>query len=222
MPVDRFPSLAALKKELGASAYNIRCLDRGANLTIVSAHGGYIEPGTSAIAREIAGRQWNLFDFQGLRADLASDMHVTATRFRDPELSRLLRKSRTCVSVHGMGNQGHTTIWLGGLNLELKALVLSELKNFGFEVEPDSPRYRGESPKNFVNLACRQGVQLELSYELLDELFCRKAFLPSGRRPPVTKRFWSLVGACRQAVNVYMQTPAACGPCSGSLDEPAA
>lgn len=209
MSKDIYPSLVSLKKHLRKNEdYRIRCRDRASIATIVAPHGGYIEPGTSALARAIAAADYSLFDFQGLRRQNSMDLHVTATRFRDPALTRLLKSSRVAVSVHGMGNQGHKDIWLGGRNTRLKSLVLNELLAAGFGVNPDSPQYRGESPNNVVNLASEEGVQLELTFELLAEMFTHSRFLKSNRLPGTTPRFAAFVKAIRASLDTYLRDSA--------------
>lgn len=213
MSKDKFPSLVSLKKHLRKDEdYRIRVADREADVTIIAPHGGFIEPGTSALARAIADGSYNLFDFQGLHRQNAMDLHVTATRFRDSQLTAMLKRSRVAVSIHGMGDQGHTDIWLGGRNKRLKELVLSQLLSAGFSVNPDSPQYRGESPQNVVNLANEEGVQLELTFELLAEMFQHSRFLKGGRRPRTTARFDALVTALRQALAAYIATETAADP----------
>ncbi len=201
---DRFPSLEALKQHFKPKDYRIRCLRRNSPVTVISAHGGYIEAGTSAIVNAIAGRNYNLFDFQCLSQANAKDMHVTSTRFRCPELDKLLSASTVAVSVHGMGHQGEPTIWLGGMNRQLKEITLKVLRAQGFDVNPDGPRYRGESPENIVNLPSQQGIQLEISNELMDTLFRGHAFLLDRRRLAPTKRFKALVRSMRLALRLYL------------------
>jgi phage replication-related protein YjqB (UPF0714/DUF867 family) len=203
MPADKFPSLAALKEQLGTDVFRKRVCDRRSDITIIAPHGGFIEAGTSAIAKAIAGRRYNLFDFQGLQRENPLDLHVTATNFRDRQLTGLLDKSIAAVSIHGMGEQHHKDIWLGGLNGKLKGLVLEKLRERRFDVNPDSPMYRGESPRNVVNLARNQGVQLELSNELLAELFVKTRFTTGGRCPKTTARFADLVAAVQEAIRLY-------------------
>ncbi|SRR5579885_1483890 len=199
---DKYQSVSALKRDLGPGAYRIRRLDRGSRITVIAPHGGFIDPGSSAVARAVAGREHNLFDFQGLREDLAADMHVTATRFRDPALTPLLAACEAAVSVHWMGNQGAAMIWLGGRNWRLKVLVLKELTAAGFTVNANGPRYRGESPLNVVNLPRQQGVQLEISEELMCRLFRGKPFHPR-LRARTTVQFTRLVKAVRTAIASY-------------------
>lgn len=204
MSADRYTSLAALKEQLGEDVFRIRVLDRRSNVTVIAPHGGYIEAGTSAIARAVAGPEYNLFDFQGLRRENPQELHVTATNFRHRRLAVMLDDSLTAVSIHGMGTQHHKDIWLGGLNKQLKQLVLEQLRAQGFAVNPDSPRYRGESPRNVVNLTKNAGVQLELSDELMTELFVGSRYTPSGRCPRTTAKFAALVKAIRDAIALYV------------------
>lgn len=204
------PDLDAIKRQFTENKdFRIKCTDRGSRATIVSPHGGFIEQGTSAIAAAIAAKSYNLFDFQALDSVLAQRLHVTSTKFRDPSLMRLLKVSEIAISIHGMGTRFEKTIWLGGLNGELKALVHRALESEGFTVNPNSPLYKGESRTNFVNLATKQGVQLELSNELLAELFDGPAFfVRQADGPKTTERFQALVRAIRKALRLYWQLPA--------------
>lgn len=204
---DVYPHLQALKDKLVEDRdYRIRCRDRGSVLTVVSPHGGFIEEGTSALARAIAGPNLNLFDFQGLRLERPAELHVTSTRFREPRLTKLLSASRAALSVHGMGNEDDMTLWLGGLNLSLKKRVERELEAAGFLVNSDSPRHRGESKSNFVNLVERKGVQLELPDNLIASMFVgERKFRVSGRCPKTTPRFDDFVKAIRRAVHEEMR-----------------
>ncbi len=200
---DVFPDVPALKLQLKDKRdYRIRARDRGAFATIVSPHGGYIEEGTSALARACAGPDFNFFDFQGLRTEEPQELHVTSTRFREPALMTMLAASEVAVSIHGMGEEDDMTIWLGGLNKELKESMLKALREQGFLVNPDSPRHRGESKLNFVNMAKQKGVQLELPNNLLKTMFVGpRRFAPSGRCIKTTPVFDKFVKAVRQVVH---------------------
>jgi phage replication-related protein YjqB (UPF0714/DUF867 family) len=209
---DKFPSVAALMERLGSQAYRIVYLDRrgrktggrsmripAAQITIIAPHGGFIEAGTSAIAAAVAGKGFNLFDFQGLQKERPEELHVTSTRFRHPVLSELLENSATAISIHGMGDQGHKTIWLGGLNRQLKEFALQNLRLAGFSVNPNSPRYRGVNPLNVVNTARGLGIQLELPNELLGDFFVGARFHPA-RPVRTTDRFTALVRSLQTSI----------------------
>lgn len=197
---DYFSDLDSLKAKLVKNRdYRIRWHNKRSAITIISPHGGYIEAGTSAIAKAIAGREYNFFDFQGLRQERVFELHVTATRFRDPVLTEMLEQGVIAVSIHSMGEEGDMTIWLGGLNLELKERIRLSLEAHGFLVNPDSPKYRGEHPKNVVNLPACKGVQVELPGKLIATMFRgNRLFSPKGRCSKTTEVFDRFVKAIRE------------------------
>ena len=204
-PKDFYPNLTALKRDLVKHRhYRIKVVDTGSDITVIAPHGGFIEPGSSYIARAVADKQLNLYDFQGLRRRKAIELHVTSTRFRDRRLNDLLVHTRIAVSIHSMGAVGPGEIWIGGLNLELKQRVCDQLTAAGFVVNGDSPRYRGVHPANIVNLPSERGVQIELSSDVISTMFAMEG-TPFGRRVrqlPTTARFDAFVGAVRSALGL--------------------
>jgi hypothetical protein len=90
--------------------------------------------------------------------------------------------------------------------------LASFLRERGFDVNPDSPKYRGISPRNVVNLPSGHGVQLEISTELASKLYTGKPFL---RRAAIntTPCFHQIVAAVRQALAAHLD-PA--GPAASS------
>jgi phage replication-related protein YjqB (UPF0714/DUF867 family) len=193
---DKYPNLEALKSELRQGTdYRIRVLDRNHPITIMSPHGGFIDLGTSAIAAAIAGRNMNLYDFQGLQALNGIDLHVTSTRFRDDKLTTMLERSMLGVGVHCMGRMETDAIWLGGLNQNLKALASKHLIARGFVVETSMPRYRGEHPKNICNLPKRHGIQLELPTTLVEKMFATPVLFRTGSRHPKTTSVLKLLAS---------------------------
>lgn len=203
---DKYLSLAALEEHAGRHTFRVKSLDRSSKATIVSPHGGFIEPGTSALSRAVAGHNFNLFDFQGVRRINASELHVTATRFRHQVLESLLAQSNVAISIHGMGETNEETVWVGGLNTSLKNMVCVSLQQNGFSVNPDSPKYRGESPRNLVNLTRDRGVQLELPLRLLNTMFVGEQFRLAGSLT-TTPRFLRFVRAVRRPVLQYISRP---------------
>jgi len=201
-PKDRFPSLPALMSELSENEdFVIRALSRRSKVTVISPHGGRIEPGTSHIAEAVAGRNFSLFDFQGLQVARPWELHVTSTRFRHPLLDELLSRSTDAVSIHGMGASDKWNIWIGGLNTPLKTRIATSLQEAGFSVITKAPRYKGEDPRNVVNLASNKGVQLELPSDLIEAMFVRGVtFSGPGIKPKTTKLFKRFVNAIRSAV----------------------
>lgn len=199
---DLFTSLPALMAKLSENKdFVIHSRNRGSKVTVISPHGGYIEPGTSAIAEAVAGRTFNFFDFQGLQVERPWELHVTSTRFRHPALMPLLSRSSHAISIHGMGDVDRWNIWAGGLNTSMKDSVVTSLRKAGFSVVTDTPKYRGEDPRNIVNLASEMGVQLELPSDLIDAMFAKGVTFPGpGVKPKTTKVFKRFVKAVRSAV----------------------
>ncbi len=191
--------LAALEED---KDFRIRCFDRKSDVTIISPHGGYIEAGTSHIATAIAGDEYNLFDFQGLQKRRPWELHVTSSRFRHPLLRKLLSRSVTAVSIHGMGTVDSWNIWLGGLNLSLKQRLEKSLTLAGFAVKTDLPKYKGTNPRNVVNLVPDKGVQLELPQDLIEAMFDSKSvFTPTGTRIVTNELFERFATAVRNTVS---------------------
>ena len=204
-PKDFYPNLSALKRDLVKNKhYRTKIVDQGTDITVIAPHGGFIEPGSSYIARAVAGSQLNLYDFQGLRRRRAQELHITSTRFRCRRLNDLLLRTRIALSIHSMGDEGPGEIWIGGLNLELKQRVCDQLSASGFVVNGDSPRYRGVHPANIVNLASEGGVQIELSGNVIAGMFAMEG-PPFGRRVtqlPTTEHFDAFVTAVRLALGL--------------------
>ncbi|MDZ4837422.1 MAG: poly-gamma-glutamate hydrolase family protein [Candidatus Melainabacteria bacterium] len=207
-PKDIFSSLPALMAKLSENEdYIIRSRNRGSKVTVVSPHGGYIEPGTSAIAEAVAGRTFNFFDFQGFQVERPWELHVTSTRFRHPALEQLLSQSSHAVSIHGMGEVDRWNIWIGGLNVSMKERMATSLQKAGFSVITDTPKYRGEDPRNIVNLVSKMGVQLELPSDLIDAMFVKGVTFPGlGVKPKTTRLFTRFVKAVRSAVLTEIRT----------------
>lgn len=201
-PKDRFASLPALMSEFTENTdFVIRARKRRSKVTVICPHGGYIEPGTSAIADAVAGRTFNFFDFQGLRVEKPWELHVTSTKFRHPQLDEMLSRSSHAISIHGMGKVDSWNIWLGGLNTSLKSRVAQELTKQGFAVLTEIPKYKGTDPRNVVNRVPSKGVQLELPSDLIDAMFVKgEAFSGLGSKPRTTKLFKRFVRAVRTAV----------------------
>ncbi len=207
-PQDRFMSLPALMSELSENKdYLIRFQKRGSKVTVMSPHGGFIEPGSSAIAEAIAGKTFNFFDFQGLQKVRPEELHVTSTRFRHPVLDEMLARSELALSVHGMGDIDTWTLWLGGLNLSMKQRVQAKLLEAGFSVNPTAPMYKGENPLNVVNLVPNKGVQLELPDDLIEALFAKGVAFPGpGIKPKTTRLFKRFIEAVRTAIFEELRT----------------
>jgi phage replication-related protein YjqB (UPF0714/DUF867 family) len=176
---DTYENYAALSatERLGTD-YEIRLENRGSRAAILAPHGGRIEPGTSEIARAIAGTQFNHYCFEGTRPPSTNGrLHITSAHFDEPSCLHLVSTSDIVITVHGCkdreGRQGKDPIvYLGGLDRALMATIESELQRSGFECGTHhDPELQGRHPNNICNRGSRKmGVQLEMSRTLRDSL----------------------------------------------------
>lgn len=143
------------------------CIDRKSSVLIIAPHGRSIEPHTEMIAEKIAGDDFNLYVFLGLRKKVSGRpwLHVTSTRFEDSDLIGLLKKSNIAVSIHGCGKKyQEQATFIGGGNTVLKDKIRSSLQSHGFEVCDAPPGIGAKDRNNFVNKCGGDGgVQLEIS-----------------------------------------------------------
>lgn len=119
--------------------YNISVSKRGSDVTVLSIHGGCIEPYTSEISQRLAEQHtWNRYDFKGhIEGTLTPDcyreeeqqkknfkiLHIKSTNFDDPEAISLVKKHPMSVSFHGYSKKRDSrpgyergTICVGGGN----------------------------------------------------------------------------------------------------------
>lgn len=148
--------------------YSREVYARGAAITVFAPHGGDIETATARVARHVAGRDFNLYIFNGWHGE-SGDLHVTSSRFDDPDALRLAAGSQLGLSIHAQADSG-TRVCVGGSNAAAAGLVTRRLLAAGFAAETPCLRLPGTSPKNLVNRPARGGVQLELTLRLLERL----------------------------------------------------
>lgn len=149
--------------------YRIVLVDRRAPITALAIHGGDIEPGTSEIARTLAGDDWNLYLFEGLLGISSRRLHITATHFDEPSALSLSKRSGWVVSVHRQRGPGSAAC-VGGSNASVRRTVAQNLSHRGFQAEEPCRRLAGSDPRNIANQAREGGVQLELSGALIRSL----------------------------------------------------
>lgn len=161
-----FTDLAAAYQE-GMDYRIIRMLRAGSNVGVVAPHGGSIEAHTSDIATTIAGAEFSLYLFEGIRrADNYAALHLTSQYFDEPNCLELLTNCEDVVSIHGCNITGEVVL-LGGLDNELAAQLGEEIAATGLECHLDSHAFSGTHPDNICNRGRRGvGVQLELSLAL--------------------------------------------------------
>jgi phage replication-related protein YjqB (UPF0714/DUF867 family) len=156
------------KAQVEGADFNV-CVQRRPEsaVAILAPHGGAIEAGTSEIARAIAGSEFNLYLFEGIRpSGNYAALHLTSHCFDEPRCLELLSSCDHVVTIHGC--RGTTPqAFLGGLDLGLKKLISDAIAAFGIESHLLGHPYHAVHPHNICNRGRRgAGVQIELTSAL--------------------------------------------------------
>ena len=172
--------------ELEGVHYRIRAVQRASRIVVLAPHGGRIEPGASEMAALVAADDFSLYCFEGLVS--RRRLHITSSRFDEPRGLALVEASDMPVAIHGRADGGDpSTIWMGGLHVDLRDRVGEALMRAGFGVSNDH-HMQGKHPNNICNRGrLRAGVQIELPRSLrnafLREAEARQAFTAAVRGP---------------------------------------
>ncbi len=134
------------------------------SVAILAPHGGAIERGTSQIAAAIAGEQFNLYLFEGMKPSQNYEtLHLTSHYFDEPSCLELISACSIVVTIHGC-NGKEENIFLGGRNINLKTDLAIEFRKRNIAVQTKGHRYTGNHLDNICNRGLtRQGVQIELT-----------------------------------------------------------
>lgn len=196
-----YPSLAAA--EIYGQAYDIRtATGRPLDWASIAIHGGGIEGGSGEVARAVADNLMSWYEFRGLLSSGNARLHITSTNFDEPIAQGIVGASGRTLSFHGFAGDGSALTAIGGLDLNLKAVVTARLTAAGFAVTTAPQEIGGNNPLNIVNEnRISAGVQIEMSAALRQSFFpgntTSRAVRDSGKRTP---QFWAYVAAIRAAV----------------------
>ncbi len=167
---DAYPDLSALRAaNTEGLDYSRELYNRGSKVAVFAIHGGDIEAATARVARRVAGKDFNLYIFNGWHGRDSGDLHVTAVNFDDPEAAGLAASSLLGISIHAQADRG-AWVCVGGSNAAAAELVARRLEAAGFQAETPCARLPGTSGRNIVNRPAAGGVQLELTLRLLSRL----------------------------------------------------
>ena len=197
--MDTYSTFESLQQsELEGTDFRIRWRMGNSGITILSIHGGEIEPGTTRIANAIAGWEHSFYSFEGTKRARNRALHITSTRFDEPIAMRIVCQSEIIISIHGSA-QTEPEVQLGGLDVELRQRILEKLTAGNLPViECANLRFGGMDQKNICNLCGRgMGVQMEISRGLRAMMF--RDLTPEGRRHP-TQTFTRFTEAVRHAI----------------------
>jgi phage replication-related protein YjqB (UPF0714/DUF867 family) len=170
-----FKTLAA--NETLNQDFRIQIQDLGSNITIAAPHGGLIEPGTSLIAKLIAGNTFNYYCFEGIKEKNNQDLHITSHRFDEPTASDLISSSDIIIAIHACTDK-EQIIYFGGRFKELASHIQNSIEKFNIRISKEKNRFPGTHPFNICNKGRKKkGVQIEFSRGIRDNF--KKLFLIS-------------------------------------------
>ncbi len=163
------------------------------DVTVLSFHGGKIEPKTSEISKNLAKRYgWNRYDLYGNGTDACLNgkdnfqkLHITATKFDDPNALKLVKAHHKSVAIHGYRRDYRGIICVGGGNHTQVTTFIDYVNEHKSAFQSSSGGYqlipvnatlsenqeavcsglKGTDPDNIVNKngSGQGGLQLELS-----------------------------------------------------------
>jgi phage replication-related protein YjqB (UPF0714/DUF867 family) len=193
-----FAQLSETERE--AVDFRIHAIKRQKRRTVIVApHGGAIEPGTSEVAKAVAGDDLSLAVFEGIKPGGGNiRLHLTSRNFDEPRCLELVLGAEAVVAIHGEASAG-SSVFLGGLDDELGARLRAALKRSGYAVGTHWNRaLRGMAADNICNRGrYGAGVQLELSRGLRRSFF--RSLTAAGRKKP-TDELFRFAAAVRQVL----------------------
>jgi len=197
---DKYKSFASLEAiERAGVDYCRTILPRASVITVIAPHGGGIEPGTSEIAKAIAGDQFSLYCFEGLkRQGNYRDLHITGTNFDDPDCVQLTGKARVVLAIHGCDDDNEV-VYVGGCNENIRTQLIDALTVAGFYAQEDVTAHSGRNPQNICNRGIPEGgIQLEIAEGLRLKMF---RSLKRHERIFLQPPFEVFVNAVRESLN---------------------
>lgn len=167
-----YRSFGELKsREVEGKDYQIRFHLRDERVLIMAPHGGKIEPTTSEIAEAIAGENYSLYSFEGLKTDGNGILHIESHLFDEPRALQAIRKADVVITVHGQLDHSEGFIMVGGLHVDLRSEIRRRLETAGFQTRTPTEGLQGTDPENICNRGrLKGGVQLEVSRKERDAL----------------------------------------------------
>lgn len=190
-----FAELSAIEKS--GLAFRLQVKNRRTSFVVITPHGGGIEPGTSEIAKAIAGCSFSLYTFDGICLSGNELLHLTSTLFDEPKCLKLVQHSETVIAIHGCSDSDRA-VYVGGLDLDLGDRIIQSLREAGFEALRATTEYLGNQPQNICNRSrSGRGVQLEITEGLRRSMF---KGLDRESRSITTPVFRDFVNSIRQAL----------------------
>ncbi len=176
---------------------------------IVAPHGGGIEPGTSEIAKALAGNEYSLYCFESLKRDGNEILHITSHEFDDPLCTRIMQSAKIVVSIHGCGcEEDKAGIFVGGRHGPLRRQLITSLRKAGFEAISDDGRHPGIHTGNICNQGqTGAGIQLEISLGVRRSMFAGMSRVERQVTKPLFRTFVDTVRLSLETHNLFIRYP---------------
>jgi phage replication-related protein YjqB (UPF0714/DUF867 family) len=151
------------------------CPNEASSIAVIAPHGGGIEQYTSDIALAIAGADFNLYLFEGIRiVGNYAALHLTSHKFDEPRCLDLLSNCDHVVAIHGCRGEKQQAL-VGGLDGPLKASVARAIAELGVDTRLQGHKFPAIEPKNICNRGRRGvGVQIEMTMALRHQGPCHE------------------------------------------------
>ncbi|ANZ19958.1 phage-related replication protein [Streptomyces noursei ATCC 11455] len=202
--VDTYQRWAELEAaETYGTDYRLDIRPTSSRVAHLAIHGGGIEAGTTELASAVASATGGQFySMVGLKSADNRSLHLTSTRYDEPQALALQARVPYTVSYHGLAGTAPIT-HLGGADTESAARIGRALEAAGFAVEYGTAEdVNGDDPDNVTNRNTRRaGVQLEITRTQRAAWFpdgdLSRTMRESGRR---TEEFYRYVETIRSVV----------------------
>ena len=197
---DTYSSYAELAaNQIEGVDYQIVVVDIGSDTSCMTPHGGGIEAGSSEMIEEVAGNKYNQYRFEGLLPSGNSVLHITSSKFDEPQALTMSAKSKRVLSIHGTSGTEEIT-YIGGLDKTLCQSVFYHLRKAGFTVELAGSSIAGINPDNYMNKNIRgMGCQLELTTQQRKAFFANYDF-SRPNRVNKSEAFYNYANALKAAL----------------------
>ncbi len=159
------------KNEHEGKDFRVLVVERDSPIVIVAPHGGKIEPGTSEIAKALAGQDFSFYAFEGLKPhNNYRALHITSRLFDEPRCVRMVGQSMIVMTVHGCKGD-EPVVRVGGREEKLKYQIIEALRSAGLHAQGGPADQTGAHMNNICNRGLTgKGIQVEISAGLRHKL----------------------------------------------------
>ncbi len=161
VPYRSFAELVLCSEQGRDFAFRLR--EPGGAAVVKAIHGGAIEPLTGELAEAVAGSEYNLYVFQGLRVGECARMRIPPLGYDELRLRALLERAQIAVALDGVAGP-EQAIYVSGGNARLAQALAAQLEAAGLPVAAVDEAFSATG--FYFNAPSGGGAQIELSWGL--------------------------------------------------------